>query len=765
MTEKVTSQTESKRADSVTSVEAAKTPTAEPAGSREAEDLAAKTISMEELMAQAASQANAKPKIDSLLLGLQWICRHHGRAPSELNLTAGLPLQNGMLMPSLVPRAAKRAGLYTRIVRRPVNRIAKALLPCLLILKDNRACVLTAWHDNGFCDIVIPEQGNAQIQISEQELLQQYAGVAIYLRPKFLFDIRTPEVIKRKSEHWFWSVILASRQLYRDIFLLAFVLNMLALTMPLFTMNVYDRVVPNQAFSTLWVLALGATLVLGFDYLLRNLRSWVLELANKRIDTRLSAKIMEQILGMRLENKPVSVGSFASNVRAFETVRDFIATASVTTFVDLPFGLIFILVIGIIAWPLIIPVVVIMLIIVLHAWWTHRQLSELAEQSYRAGAQRNAILIEALHGLETLRAFNAASGVQSKWEHSTHFLAHINGRMRQITQRAYAFVATWQQIASVAVLIVGVYLMSLGEMSMGGMIAVMMLSSRCIAPMGQVAALLTQLQNTTTSLKSLNEMMSTPVERPVDSQFLTREKFDGGIEFRHVTLRYPNAEQDALSDVSFRMVPGERVGIIGRVGSGKSTLHRLVAGLFQPTDGAILIDGIDLRQLDPVELRRAIGYVPQDPGLVFGTLRDNIALGALHVTDAEILTAAFRAGVTDFANRHPAGFGMPVSERGDSLSSGQKQSIAIARALLMTPPILLLDEPTSHMDFVSEERIKRQLEQVIPGHTVILITHRTALLEFVDRLIVLDNGKLIADGPKAEVMKALQEGRIKGATS
>ena len=268
MTEKVTPQTESKRADSVVSVEAAKTPTAEPAGGIAAEDLAAKTVSMEELMAQAASQANAKPKIDSLLLGLQWICRHHGRAPSELNLTAGLPLQNGMLMPSLVPRAAKRAGLYTRIVRRTVNRIAKALLPCLLILKDNRACVLTAWHDNGFCDIVVPEQGNAQIQISEQELLEQYAGVAIYLRPKFLFDIRTPEVIKRKSEHWFWSVILASRQLYRDIFLLAFVLNMLALTMPLFTMNVYDRVVPNQAFSTLWVLALGTILVLSSDYLL-----------------------------------------------------------------------------------------------------------------------------------------------------------------------------------------------------------------------------------------------------------------------------------------------------------------------------------------------------------------------------------------------------------------------------------------------------------------------------------------------------------------
>ncbi|QGX39601.1 type I secretion system permease/ATPase [Permianibacter aggregans] len=710
------------------------------------------------------NEVSPPSKLDPLLQGLQWVCRHHGRAHSALNLTAGLPLQNGLLTPSLVGRAAKRAGLYTRIVRRPVHRIARVLLPCLLILKNNRACVLTAWHDDGYVDIVVPEQGDVQVRISEAELNEQYAGIAIYLRPKFLFDARTPEVLKRKSEHWFWSVIFTSRHLYRDIFLLAFVLNILALAMPLFTMNVYDRVVPNLAFETLWVLALGVILVLGFDYLLRNMRVWVLELANKRIDTKLSAKLMEQILGMRLENKPASVGSFANNVRAFESVRDFIATASVTTFIDLPFGLIFILVLGVIGWPLIIPVVLAMLVIGLHSYWTHRQLSELAEQSYRAGAQRNAILVEALTGLETMRAFNASTMVQTRWEQSTRFLAHLNGRMRQLTQRAYSFVAGFQQLTSVAVLVAGIYLMSEGEMTMGGLIAAMMLSSRCIAPMGQIAALLTQLQNTTTSLKSLDEMMSTPIERPADAQFLSREKFDGGIEFRHVSLRYPNSEQDALNDVSFRLSPGERVGIIGRIGSGKSSIHRLISGLYQPSDGAILIDGIDLRQLDPVELRRAIGYVPQDPGLVFGTLRDNIALGAPHATDAEILSAAFRAGVSDFANRHPAGFSMPVSERGESLSSGQKQSIAIARALLQNPPILLLDEPTSHMDFISEDRLKKQLTQVLPGHTVLLVTHRTTLLDFVDRIIVLDNGKLIADGPKAEVLKALQEGRIKGAT-
>ena len=715
------------------------------------------------------------PTSDALLDGLLYLCRHHGRARSALTLTAGLPLQQGRLLPSLVPRAARRAGLYARLARRPFAHIPSSLLPCLLLLKDDQACVLLGWNRDGLAEVVFPgqvfpgqdgpEQGNAIVRMNDAELAERYAGVAIYVRPKFLFDLRAPSALRERSEHWFWSAIFSARHLYRDIFLLAFVLNLLALTMPLFTMNVYDRVVPNHAFSTLWVLALGAILVLAFDYLLRNLRTWVLELANKRIDNKLSARLMEQILGMRLEHKPASVGSFASNVRAFESVRDFIATASVTTFIDVPFGIIFLIVLAVIGWPLVIPPLLGIVIIALHAWWSHQRLAELAEQTHRAGAQRSATLVEALTSLETLRAFNAAGQIQARWETATRFLSHINGRIRNLSQRTVAFTLTWQQLTSVAVLIVGVYLMAEGQMSQGGLIAAMMLSARCLAPMGQVAALLTQLQQTRTSLQSLDSVMATPVERPQDSQFISRDKFEGGIEFRNVSLRYPQTEQDALSELSFRVLPGERVGVIGRIGSGKSSLQRLIAGLYQPTGGSILIDGIDIRQLDPVELRRAIGYVPQDPGLVFGSLRDNIALGAPHASDAQVLAAAFRAGVSDFANRHPSGFAMPVGERGEALSAGQRQSVAIARALLLTPPILLLDEPTSHMDFISEERLKRQLEPVVAGHTVILITHRTALLDFVDRLLVLDNGKLIADGKKDEVLKALREGRIKGAVA
>ncbi len=705
-----------------------------------------------------------EPGSDPLLAGLLFLCRHHGRARSALTLTAGLPLQRGRLMPSLVTRAARRAGLHARLARRNFEAIPQALLPCLLLLKDNQACVLLGWNRDGLAEVVFPEQGNDAVRLTSDELASQYAGIVIYVRPRFLFDVRTPAALQTRSDHWFWSAIFSARHLYRDIFLLAFVLNLLALAMPLFTMNVYDRVVPNHAFSTLWVLALGAILVLGFDFLLRNLRTWVLELANKRIDTKLSARLMEQILGLRLEHRPASVGSFASNIRAFESVRDFIATASVTTFIDLPFGLIFLLVLAIIGWPLVIPPLLGILVIALHAWWSHQQLSVLADQTHRASAQRSATLVEALNNLETLRVFNAGSQVQARWETATRYQSHIGGQIRNLSQRAVSFSLTWQQLTSVAILIVGVYLMAEGEMSQGGLIAAMMLSSRCLAPMGQVAALLTQLQQTRTALQSLDNVMATPVERPTDSQFISRDKFEGGIEFRNVSLRYPDTEQDAVSELSFRIMPGEKVGIIGRIGSGKSSLQRLIAGLYQPTGGSILIDGIDIRQLDPVELRRALGFVPQDPGLVFGSLRDNIALGAPHASDAQILTAAFRAGVSDFANRHPSGFAMPVGERGDALSAGQRQSVAIARALLLSPPILLLDEPTSHMDFISEERLKRQLEPLLPGHTLVLITHRTTLLDFVDRLLVLDNGKLIADGSKDEVLRALKEGRIKGAT-
>lgn len=475
---------------------------------------------------------------------------------------------------------------------------------------------------------------------------------------------------------------------------------------------------------------------------------------------QLSAKIMERVLGVRMESRPAAVGSFASNLRSFESVRDFITSATVTTFIDLPFALLFLLVIGIIAWPLILPVLAAMVIVLVYAYILQHKMHELSETTYRAGALRNATLIESLTALETIKTQGAESIMQAKWEKSVAFVARINNQMRFLSAAATNGAMEIQQLVNVAVIIGGVYLIGEGQLSMGGLIACTMLSSRAVAPLGQVVGLLMQYHNAKVALTSLEQVMANPVERPADANFVHRPELRGNIEFREVQFGYPNTQVSALKGVSFNIKEGEKVVVIGRIGSGKTTLQKLLMGLYQTTGGAVSIDGVDVRQLDPADLRRNIGYVAQDVTLFYGTLRDNISIGAPYADDAAILAAAEAGGLSDFVNRHPDGFDMMIGERGESLSGGQRQGVAIARAFLMDPPILLLDEPTSAMDFSSETQFKQRLKTVAAHKTVIIVTHRNSLLDLATRVIVLDDGKVVADGPRDQVIQALQGGRI-----
>ena len=384
----------------------------------------------------------------------------------------------------------------------------------------------------------------------------------------------------------------------------------------------------------------------------------------------------------------------------------------------------------------------------------------LAETTYRASAQRNATLVEGLVGMETVKAMGAEAVIQGKWEKSAALVASVGARLRLLAATSSNGALWVQQMVSLSTVIIGVYLISEGELTMGGLIACYLLSSRAMAPIGQVAGLLVQYHSAATAFESLEELMQRPVERPQDKRFLSRPLLRGDIEFRNVSFAYGEGEMPALREVSFTIRTGERVGILGRVGSGKTTLEKLILGLYQPTGGAVLVDGIDLRQLDPAELRRNIGYVPQDVTLFYGSLRDNIVIGMPEAGDDKVLRAARIAGIADFVDAHPHGYGMLVGERGESLSGGQRQGVAIARALVADPPILLLDEPSASMDHASEEALKQQLRAHGAGKTLIVITHRTSLLDLVDRIIVIDAGRIVADGPKAQVVDALRQGRI-----
>ncbi len=709
----------------------------------------------------AAESRAAAPVIDTLLESLLIVVRAHGGTLTREAAVNGLPLVDSRLTPSLFQRAAQRAGFASNVVQKPLDKLNPALFPAVLLLKGDEACVLLGWADAGqSARVVFPELGESEVALPAAELAERYLGSALLARPKFRFDARSPEVGRVRHRHWFWGTLAENAALYRDVLLAAFLINVFALTLPLFSMNVYDRVVPNQATETLWMLAAGVLIVLLADVALRTLRGYFIDLASSRVDVRLSAYIMERVLGLRLENRPISAGSFASNLRSFETIRDFITSATVTAFVDLPFAIIFLAVIGWISWPMILPILLGMLLMVAYALTVHSKMHELSETTYRAGAMRNATLVESLVGLEAIKALGAEGVMQRKWEASAQFLTRVAAQLRLLSSSTINGAMWMQQFVNIVLIVIGVYLIGDKALTLGGLIACTMLASRAMAPIGQVAGLLTQYHNAATALQSLDGILQQPVERGADANFVTRQHFNGDIEFKEVDFSYPGQDVAALRNVSLKIRAGEHVAILGRVGSGKTTLEKLILGLYRPTSGAVLVDGIDLRQLDPAELRRNVGYVPQDVMLFFGSLRDNLTIASPTADDAAVLRAARVGGLLEFVNAHPRGFDMAVGERGESLSGGQRQAVAIARAASDNPPILLMDEPTGSMDHSSEEEIKQRLREFSAGKTLIVITHRTSLLDLVDRIIVIDAGKVVADGPKAQVVEALRQGRI-----
>jgi len=715
-----------------------------------------------EAVQQADLDLHQSSTVDALLNSLLIVVRAFGGNQTRDAIVSGLPLKDGKLTPSLFERAARRAGMSSRIVATSLDSINPALLPVVLLLNNGSACVVTqmSTHRNRW-RVIFPELSDAAVMLDRTDMEKHFSGNAIYVRPEFKFDARAPQGTRIvRSGHWFWSVIAANRRIYNDVLLAAFVINLFAVAMPLFVMNVYDRVVPNNALETLWVLTIGVFIVLFFEMVLRTMRGYFVDLAGSRIDVELSAHIMERVLGMRMESRPASAGSLAAIMKAFESVRDFISSATVTAFVDLPFALLFMVVIIWIAWPLVLPLVFGIIVLVIYSLAVQGRMHDLAQTSYRAGTQRNATLVEGLVGVETLKAMGAEASVQHKWETSTALLARVSTQLRLLSASATNGANWIIQLVSLIVIIVGVHSIGDGELSVGGLVACYMLSARAMSPIGRIAGLLVQYHTASTSLESANGLMNRECERPQGATFIARKSLSGEIEFRDVVFNYPAQEISALNGLSFRIKAGERVAIIGRVGSGKTTLEKLVLGLYRPTSGAVMVDGIDVRQLDPAELRRHIGYVPQDPVLFYGSLRENIAFTRPHAEDAEVLRAAAIAGLSEFVNAHPQGFDMMVSERVESLSGGQRQSVAIARAVIHDPPILLMDEPTASMDHTTEEEIKRNLKEFSHSKTMLIITHRTPLLDLIDRIIVIDGGRVVADGPRAQVMEALRQGKV-----
>ncbi|MEH0667394.1 type I secretion system permease/ATPase [Vibrio scophthalmi] len=699
---------------------------------------------------------------DPLLNSLIYVSRYYGLANSPEALINGLPLADGKLTPFLFPRSAERAGLVAKENRSKLSDIPQLVLPVVLLLKSGDACVLNSINDEGSeAEIVTGESGLVPISISMDELEALYIGRYFLVKKQFRYDERSPEVLNTKKGHWFWSTIWQSKRIYRDVLIASILINLFAVAAPMFTRLVYDKVVPNLAFETLWVLASGIFVIFLFDLVLKLLRSYFIDVAGKKSDILISSKLFSKVMGIRMESRPPSVGAFARHLQEFESIREFFTSATIGSLIDLPFALLFLLLIWLMAGNLVLVPIVGVAILVIYSLLIQGPLRHTIEEGSRLASQKYANLIESLAGLETVKLFGAQSQFQFRWEEAVAHMANWNIKSRRITDGIQNTAGFVQQASNVGMIILGVYLISEGELTMGGLIAATMLSGRAIGPMVQLSLLSTRYNQAKSSMTIIEQVMSMPDEQEEGKRYIHRPIVHGKIELDKVTFHYPDSPIASIRDLSLVINPGEKVAIIGRIGSGKTTLERLIMGLYKPTEGHVRIDDTDIDQMHHIDVRRNIGCVPQDSQLFYGSIRDNITLGKPLADDRDVMDAANRAGVTVFTQQDPAGLERQVGEGGMLLSGGQRQSVAIARALLGRPPVLLMDEPTSAMDNRSEMHIKQQLSQLKSSETLILITHKTSMLDVVDRVIVMEKGSIIADGPKAEVLSSLKQGKVR----
>ena len=704
---------------------------------------------------------------DPLLECLVIFAKVNNRPISVESLISGLPVKPGADGPELFSidnpkglfsRVASRAGFASRLIHRDLDKLSHLLLPSILVLRNGNACILESIdRKNQRAKVIFPEIGEGEEWLELAQLKQEYLGYAFLLKKEFQQDAAPQKASANDSSgHWFWSTLAKSRDIFASVLLSSILINLFILATPMFTMNVYDKVVPNDAIETLWVLAAGIVTVYIFDTLLRFVRTYLLEIAGKKSDIIMSSIIFSHVLNLKMDQWPPSVGAFASQLREFESIRNFFTATTLATLVDLPFAIIFLLVIYYIGGPMIAVPLVIIALLMLYSFILVRPLKASVEATFEASANKNAHLIETLRTIKTVKALGASNYAQWVWEESSGTIANKSMRARILSSSISVVTNLMVQFNTIGLIVFGIYMISDLELSLGGLIAVVMLGSRAIAPMGQIASLITNFEQTKTAFRALDEIMQKATERPEGKSYVRRPEFEGAIQFRDLDFSYPEAPKKSLSSINFKIKAGEHVGIIGKVGSGKTTLLKLIIGLYQGSSGSISVDDIDIHQIDPADLRKNIGYLSQDIELLRGTIRENIAYKDLHINDERLIQAAAISGVDLFVNQLSQGFDSQVGEDGGFLSGGQRQSIALGRAVLLNEPILILDEPTNSLDNTTESIVKKRLLEYTRDRTLLLVTHKAPMLELVDRLIVMDEGRIVMDGPKEEVLNALK---------
>ena len=710
---------------------------------------------------------NILKKRDTLLESLVLYTRLFHKPFSSESLLSGLPISSNLTnqilfsktnSKSLFSRAALRAGLKTTIIEKPIRNILSLQLPVILILSNENSCILESFNeDKTKAKIIFAADEPLEEWIEIDKLEDEYLGFAFMLKKVYEYEHengkKTLDLSNQK--HWFWSTLGFSRKIYFDCILASILINLFVLATPLFTMNVYDRVIPNNAQETLLVFTIGIVVVFLLDASLKFLRTYFLEMAGKKSDIIMSSIIFEKILDLQMHAHPKSVGSFANNIKSFDSIRGFLTNATLSILIDFPFAILFLAVIFYLSGVLVLVPISIIFIIVIYALMIKKPLQISIESTYEASAKKNGILIEALQNIETIKAQGLAGNIQFNWEESTGEIANKSLKSKLISSSIPTITGLLVGLNTVLIIVFGVFLIQKFELTMGGLIATMILSGRAISPMGQIVGLITNFEDAKTSFKMLDDIVNKPLERPIAREFVKRPSLKGNIEFRNVSFKYPDSEAYALKDVSFIIKEGEKVAFIGRIGSGKSTIAKLILKLYEPQEGSILIDGIDISQIDPADLRKKISYVPQDIHLFRNTIKNNILGSYKFVDDEWMIKCSKISGTDEFVKLHPVGYDMPIGERGAGLSGGQRQSVGIARALINDSKIYLFDEPTNAMDQTSESNVLNNLKENLEEKTLFLVTQKMNMLDLVTRVIVMNQGEKVLDGDKMEIIKKL----------
>lgn len=701
--------------------------------------------------AATASEPLVQLPANALERALIYASEHLGRPSSLAVLRAALPDTARQAEAVHLHSVLAHLGIAARELTLAQSDLDTSSMPLMVLLDDGGAAIVTEAVDADSLRVAIAARESAAPMVPESMDRRSLAARS----NGSTYALRVPQAAENTHRGWrdryAWLVepLAENWWSYLQVIVAAVVTNVLGLAISFFSMVVYDRVLPNSAIESLIALAVGVAIAIGFDFTVKTLRSSFIDGAGARVDVRIGERLFDQILGMRLKARRESVGSLAGVMRELESLRDVLTSATLAAAVDLPFVLFFLLVIWFVGGPLVIVPAVAVPFVIVVGLFVQPVLKESSASSLAEGRNKQGVLVETIGALELVKASGASRMMRRRWRESVVHHSHVSTQGRLVSQVAINATMLAQQISQVAIVVYGAFLASKGEVSMGAIIASSMLGGRALAPLGQIASVLTRLNQAVSSFKALDAIMQAPLDREPQKRYLSRPRIAGRVALRDVSFAYPGQAGKALENVSFTIEPGERVALVGRIGSGKSTVLRLILGLHEPDSGSVLVDDTDLRQIDPLDIRNACGAVLQDNWLFSGTVRENIAIDPHGVADTEVLRAAQAAGVHDFIGTHPSGYDLKLTERGEGLSGGQRQSICIARALARNPSLLALDEPTSMMDTATEADLIARLREATPGKTLIVVTHRSSVLELVDRVIVLDKGKVIADGPKS----------------